>query len=54
MKCNCNHDFQDMEYGSKLRVHTEGGTTQSRKYRCTACGSIKQTAPEKKKKEGEK
>lgn len=39
--CSCSHEFQDKEYGKGLRVHTQGGTATSPKFRCTVCGATK-------------
>jgi hypothetical protein len=41
--CNCEHTFQDKEYGKGMRLHTEakGGSVDQVKYRCTVCLSMK-------------
>ena len=36
MKCTCNHEFQDKQYGSGNRVHTKSGKIPNQ-YRCTVC-----------------
>ncbi len=37
--CQCKSKFQDVKYGQGMRVHTEGGTKDKRKYRYTVCGN---------------
>lgn len=34
-KCDCNHKFQDSEYGYKMRVMN---ATKTGEYKCTVCG----------------
>lgn len=39
LKCNCNHEYQDEEYGKNNRVHNkmEKSVNEKYMYRCTVC-----------------
>lgn len=37
--CTCHHEYQDMKYGSKQRVHNIG--KQGDTFKCTVCATIK-------------
>lgn len=41
--CTCSHDYQDKVYGKGRRVANKmkGVSKDSKKARCTSCGSIK-------------
>jgi hypothetical protein len=41
LKCSCNNEFQDKEYGKGMRVFNSGGNINStvKTYRCTVCES---------------
>ena len=43
IKCNCNHDYQDKEYGAKNRVHNYAlkGYRGAPGWRCTVCRDVK-------------
>lgn len=38
-KCNCEHEFQDKQYGAKMRVHNP--KQKSDTYVCSVCGVVK-------------
>jgi hypothetical protein len=38
-KCNCESEFQDKQYGTKMRVHN--AKQKSDVYTCTVCGTVK-------------
>jgi len=38
IKCTCDHDYQDLQYGYRMRVHNPIVTKSGdKKYRCTVC-----------------
>jgi len=49
LKCYCNHDFQDEQYGRKMRVHnhTLKGYDGRAGWRCTICSNVKSARGEK-------
>lgn len=39
IKCSCNHEFQDKEYGEKMRVHNlRDQKSHKGEAVCTVCG----------------
>ena len=38
-KCNCEHEYQDKQYGSKMRVHNKKQKADT--YVCSVCGATK-------------
>lgn len=49
IKCSCESDFQDKVYGKNMRVMNllpAGKNTTKSTFRCTVCGSTKETAKE--------
>jgi len=42
-KCSCKHEFQDKQYGDKMRVHNKcKGVRTNIAWRCTVCGNKKE------------
>lgn len=41
MKCTCDHEFQDKQYGAGNRVHTKLAKVNPCQYRCTVCEKVK-------------
>lgn len=45
IKCKCQSEFQDKEYGKQMRIHNPCGKSNSREFgikqRCTVCGDTK-------------
>jgi len=38
LKCTCDHEFQDRQYGFSVRVHNK--MTKDKEYRCTVCQKV--------------
>ena len=38
LRCTCNHDYQDKQYGHGMRLHNRTGDSS---WRCTVCGAKK-------------
>jgi len=42
LTCDCKHEFQDKTYGKGKRLHNRlNNTKDTRKWRCTVCGSMR-------------
>lgn len=41
--CSCDHEYQDKNYGRKLRVHNQAKSksVNQEAWRCTVCGRLK-------------
>lgn len=49
MVCTCSHQFQDVTYGTKMRVYNSrhpAGKTALVGWRCTVCGNTKESKGE--------